>query len=138
MKMSSSVRAREGNNSADRNFACREIKREKKPDQKVGGTGLSVEAPHVTQSGPKERVINDLLPEQSDQQKGSESCFRKEQVLPKKKKKETSKPLNYNIINTFLVMYNRSLLDERTHTLTNPAVNSPLSLVRRKNTAAKR
>lgn len=73
-----------------------------------------MEAPHVTQSGPKERMINDLLPEQSDQQKGSESCFRKEQVLSKTKK-ETSKPLNYNIINTFVVMYNRSLLDERTH-----------------------
>lgn len=83
MKMSSSLRAREGNNSADRNLACREIKREKKARSKGG---LSVEAPHVTQSGPKEWIINDLLPEQSEQQKGSESCFRKEQVLPKKKK----------------------------------------------------
>lgn len=86
MKMSSSVRAREGNNSADGNLVCREIKRgEKKPDQKVGGTGLSVEAPHVTQSGLKEWMIIDLLPERSDQQKGSESCFRKEQVLKKKR-----------------------------------------------------
>lgn len=61
----------------------------------MGGTGSSVEALRVTQSGPKERMINDLLPEQSDQQKGSESSFRKEQVLPKKQKK---KPQNLLII----------------------------------------
>lgn len=81
MKMSSSARAREGNNSADRNLACREIKRKKKKAGSKGG--LSVEASRVTQSGPKEWMINDLLPEQSEQQKGSESCFRKEQVLKK-------------------------------------------------------